>query len=137
MTCEGEITSAYVPLAPVDAADFADPLEALASVDTEIYYLPEYFYWDYETPTSVGCPYGGTLAFEISDVGEQFTLDECAFSNGFVMTGRGVYDYEPDVFTLDVEVTGLADGALVYERHGDGSLSVTGEYDGQAVSLEG
>jgi hypothetical protein len=99
VTCAGEIATAYAPLTPADAAEFEDVLEAMVSVDDEIYYLPEYFYWDYETPTQVGCPYGGTLAFEISDVGEQFTFDECSFSQGFVMTGTGVYDYEPDVFT--------------------------------------
>lgn len=81
-------------------------------MDDEIYYLPEYYYWGYET-----------LTLEISDVGDQFTIDECAFSAG--------------VFSLDVAVSGLADGERVYERHDDdGRLSVTGEYNGQAVSLE-
>jgi pimeloyl-ACP methyl ester carboxylesterase len=138
MTCDGVIVNPYVPLPPADAAEFADVLEALSSVDDEIYYLPEYYYWDYETPTSIGCPHGGTLAFEIADPGEQFTLDECAFSAGFGMTGTGAYDYEVGVFSLDVAVSGLANGELVYERADeDGSRSVTGEYDSETVSLEG
>jgi hypothetical protein len=136
LTCEGEIASAYVPLAPADASDFADPLEAMESADNEIYYLPEYYYWDLTTPTTVGCPYGGTLAFEPSDIGEALTLTDCAFSDGFVMTGSGTYDYEQDVFNMDVQITGLAEGELVYERHGDGSVSVTGEYGGQPFSAD-
>jgi pimeloyl-ACP methyl ester carboxylesterase len=134
-TCYGVVTRAYVTLAPSNAADFENPLGALDTVYTEIYYLPEYYYWDVETPTSVGCPYGGTLAFEPSDVGESFTLTGCAFSQGFIMTGTGVYNYEEDEFSLDVAVTGLAGGHLVYTRADDGTLSVTGVYAGSSVDL--
>ncbi len=133
--CEGEVVARFVPLAPLDAADFADPLEALASVDDEIYYLPEYYYWDLETPTSVGCPFGGGLTFAPSDEGEAFTLNGCAFSAGFVMTGSGSYNYDEDIFTLDVAVTGLVDGTLTYTRDGDWNLRVVGEYDGATIDL--
>jgi pimeloyl-ACP methyl ester carboxylesterase len=134
--CEGVVSDPYVPLPPADAADFADPLEAMVSVDTEIYYLPEYFYWDLETPTSVGCPYGGVLTFEPSDEGEHHTLTDCAFSGGFAMTGTGTYDYENGTFTLDVDVAGLADGHLTFIRMDeDGSVSVVGDYDGEAIDL--
>lgn len=134
-TCEGVVADEFVPLAPRNAADFADPLEALAAVDDEIYYLPEYYYWDLETPTTVGCPFGGALTFEPSDLGETFTLTDCAFSAGFVMTGAGDYDYDADLFTLDVSVSGLATGSLIYTRDADLNLSVTGEYDGQTIDL--
>jgi pimeloyl-ACP methyl ester carboxylesterase len=134
-TCEGVVAREFVPLAPLSAADFADPLEALASVDDEMYYLPEYYYWDTETPTSVGCPFGGTLSFESSDVGELFTFSDCAFSDGFVMTGEGSYNYDEDLFTLDVTVSGLARGTLTYTRDTDYNLTVIGEYDGAAIDL--
>jgi pimeloyl-ACP methyl ester carboxylesterase len=136
-TCEGVVIDPYLPLAPVDASDFADPLEAMVSVDDEIYYLPEYYYWDLETPSGVGCPYGGTLAFEPFDAGEQFTLDGCAFSAGFVMSGTGEYNYDEETFTLQVSVAGLASGELDYIREADGSVRVTGTYDGRAVDLSG
>jgi pimeloyl-ACP methyl ester carboxylesterase len=134
-TCEGVVANEFVPLAPLNAADFSDPLEALASVDDEIYFLPEYFYWDTETPTSVGCPFGGTLSFEPSDAGEVFTFNDCAFSNGFVLNGEGDYNYDGDLFTLTVTVSGLARGTLTYTRDADYNLSVTGDYDGAAVNL--
>jgi pimeloyl-ACP methyl ester carboxylesterase len=136
-TCEGVVTDEFVPLAPRSAAAFSDPLEALSSFDDEFYYLPEYYYWDVETPTSVGCPFGGTLAFEPSDAGESVTLDGCAFSEGFAMTGTGSNDYDSSLFTLELTVSGLAPGALTYTRDADGNLSVRGTYDGEAVDLSG
>ena len=129
--CPGDVIDSYEPLTPVDAADFADPLEALAAVETEINYLPEYSSWDGETPTTVGCPFGGMLTFES---GGQLAFDNCAFARGFVLAGNGEADYEADRFKMGVLVAGLADGDLTYERDGD-SVSVTGIYDGQAIEL--
>jgi hypothetical protein len=85
----------------------------------------------------VGCPFGGTLAFEPSDAGEQFTLAGCAFTRGFVMTGSGEYNYDEERFSLEVAVTGLASGELLYYREADGSLRVTGTYDGETVDRSG
>lgn len=134
-TCEGVVVRAFVPLAPLEAAEFASPLEALSSVDDELYYLPEYYFWDLETPTTIGCSRGGTFEFAPSASGEVYTLRSCAFTSGFVMTGSGSYDYEEGLFTLDVTITGLADGALTYARDDDGRQHVTGEYGGRAVDL--
>jgi len=135
--CEGAVASEFVPLAPLEAAEFENPLQALASVDDEIYYLPEYYYWDYTTPTAIACPFGGTLAFESSAAGETFMLTECAFSDGFVMTGNGSYNTDQDLFTLKVSVTGLQEGALTYTRDGEGTLHVTGMYGGETIDLDG
>ncbi len=129
--CAGAVAADYVPLPPANAAEFAGPLEALESADDEIYYLPEYYMWDLETPTAVGCPYGGTLQFEPSDEGERFTLNGCAFSAGFVMTGAGAYDYDAERFTLDVTVSGLAEGHLRYTRESNGEVRIEGRYGGQ------
>lgn len=134
-TCDGIVADEFVPLAPLHASDFSDPIEALASVDDEIYYLPEYYYWDYETPTSVGCPFGGTFTFEPSDDGEKFTFTNCAFSDGFVLTGEGIYNYDEELLTLNVSISGIARGTLIYTRDADYNLSVTGEYDGAEVNL--
>lgn len=133
--CEGIVARDFVPLAPLEASDYASPLEALVSVDDELYYLPEYYYWDLETPTTIGCPWGGTFTFEASEVGEGYILSDCAFSAGFSLTGDGSYDYNEDLFTLNVTVHGLADGTLVYTRAGDGVLHVTGEYESQQIDL--
>lgn len=134
-TCEGIVIDPYLPLPPSDVSGFADVLDALISVDDEIYYLPEYYYWDLVTPTGVGCPFGGTLNFEPSEVGEQFTFVDCAFAGGFILTGSGAVDYEAERFSLEVSVTGAAQGTLAYTREADGSVRVVGDYAGEAVDL--
>lgn len=133
--CEGVVAYEFVPLAEADASVYEDPLQALSAVDDEIYYLPEYYYWDVETPTSVGCPFGGALSFEAVEDGEEFTLHQCAFSKGFVMTGNGFYSYDEETFSLEVGVTGLASGQLTYLRLEDDTRQVTGEYGGKAIDL--
>lgn len=132
--CEGVVASDYVPLAPADASAFENPLQALDSAYNEIYYLPEYYYWDYETLTLVGCPYGGTLAFAPSTDGTQFRLSGCAFSKGFSMTGMGAMDADSN-FTLDVTVSGIRDGQLSYSQDADGNSSLSGEYGGDVIDL--
>jgi hypothetical protein len=134
--CDGEVISEFLPPAPLDAAEFADPLEALSSVDDEIYYLPEYIYWDLTTPTMVGCPFGGSLSFEPSDAGERLAFSNCAFSDGFVMNGRGIYDYSASLFILTVAVTGLDEGALIYTRDANDVRTVQGMYAGEPVDLK-
>jgi pimeloyl-ACP methyl ester carboxylesterase len=134
-TCEGEVSREFVPLAPLDAAEFATPLEALSSADDEFYYLPEYYYWDTTTPTTTGCPFGGSFSFEPSDTGEAYALSDCAFSEGFVLTGSGTYDYDKQLFTLEVAVTGLEAGTLTYTRDADDVRTVQGTYAGKPVDL--
>jgi len=134
-TCAGTVTSKFVPLAPLNAAEFEDPLQALQSLDDEIYYLPEYYYRDVVTPTSVGCPFGGILSFEATDTGNSLTLEDCAFSEGFVVTGNGSNNYDDGSFTLEVDVSGLKEGSLTYTRDGEGTLHVTGTYAGEEIDL--
>jgi pimeloyl-ACP methyl ester carboxylesterase len=122
--CEGVVADAYVPLAPADAAAFETALEAFESAESELNYLPEYYYWDGAAPTSVGCPQGGgRLAFEPSGGLTAFTLDRCAFSRGWAMTGTGRYNAQKDRFVLDVTVGGVA---YRYVREGADAKVTTG-----------
>jgi pimeloyl-ACP methyl ester carboxylesterase len=134
-TCEGEVIYDYVPVLPRSAADFPGPLSAMSAVDWEIYLLPEYYYWDLETPSGVGCAQGGTLEFEPSPAGESFVFRACAFVDGFVLDGTGDYDYDTGLLRLEVSVSGLQSGDLVYTNDGEGTLHLTGEYAGEAVDL--
>ena len=134
--CEGVMFNPYEPLSPRDAAAFPDPLTALISADTEFYYLPEYYYWDYVTTTSVGCPFGGTLTFAATESGEAYTLTECTFARGLALTGDGTYDYEAELFTWNVAVSGDKTGDLSYSRNdADFTYTLTGTFDGQPVNL--
>jgi hypothetical protein len=133
--CPGVVADEYVPIAYTHISEYTDVLEALSAVDAEIYFLPEYYNWDLEMPTAVGCPFGGSLSFEPTNAGDRLTLEACAFFDGFVMTGTGTTDYDSGRFTLGVEITSAAVGALRYVSEGDGSIRVTGEYAGEAIDL--
>ncbi|MDZ4131861.1 MAG: alpha/beta fold hydrolase [Dethiobacteria bacterium] len=133
ITCQGSVIDDFVPLAPRRAAAFSTLLQAIASAADEIYYLPEYYYWDLVTPVSVGCPYGGTFSFAPSATGEIFTLDACSFSEGLMLTGVGAYDYDTAVFTLEVEVRGVFEGVILYKQDETGGLTVTGTINGKPV----
>jgi hypothetical protein len=135
-TCDGVLYNPYIPLALLNVADFADTLDVMIAVDNEIYYLPEYYYWDVETPTTIGCPYGGTMYFESSDVGDSLNLEQCAFINGFALTGSGGNDYDNGLFTLDVKVSGEEAGTLSFTRDDtQGTYTLTGDYNGSPVDL--
>jgi pimeloyl-ACP methyl ester carboxylesterase len=134
-TCEGAVVSEFAPPAPADATQFGSLLDAFYSVDDEIYYLPEYYYWDVFTPTTVGCPFGGTLSFEPTDTGDSLALENCSFSEGFTLTGGGSNNYDDGSFILEVDVSGLKGGSLTYTRDSEGTLHVTGMYGGETVDL--
>ncbi|MBI5840710.1 MAG: alpha/beta fold hydrolase [Chloroflexi bacterium] len=133
--CDGVVADEFISIAPVNAADFASPLEALASVDDEINYLPEYYYMGYTIARGIACPFGGTLTFDSTETGDAFTFTDCAFSGGFTMTGEGAYNCDDELFTLEVTVTGLKDGTLTYTRDSEGTLHVTGEYGGETIDI--
>jgi len=133
--CDGFVMDDYVPISPRFAGAFKTPRNALSSVETEIYYLPEYFYWDGYSPTAVGCNYGGTLDFAANFAGtrNKFTLDKCAFTNNFIMTGTGSYNFNTDRFVLEVSITGRWKCDLKYVRAGE-RINVTGKCDGKSVN---
>jgi len=113
--CPGEVVGYYIPLLPTTPDQF-DSIESLFdAVEFEIVYLPEYYWWDTVTDTAVGCHEGGTITLTAGDAGDRFLLDDCAFIEGLVLSGEGSYDYEEDIFTLDVR-HGTDDCVYRYER---------------------
>ncbi len=135
--CEGYLIDSHVPLAPRFAAVFGSPRNALSAMETEIYYLPEFYYWDGFTPTSVGCNYGGTLGFSMNNAGTRinFVLDKCAFTHNFIMTGTGFYRINNDRFVLDVSTTGRWKCNLKYDRKAD-KIKITGKCDGKNINSD-
>ncbi len=136
-TCEGSLIDPHVPLAPRFASSFGSPRKALSAMETEIYYLPEFYYWDGFTPTSVGCNYGGTLGFEPNNAGTRtnFSFNKCAFVNNFIMTGTGFYNANTDRFVLKVSTTGRWKCNLTYDRKGE-NIKITGKCDGKNVNSD-
>jgi hypothetical protein len=135
--CEGVVARAYVPLSPQSAAAFTTPLEALNAAYDDLFYLPDYVAWDGTTLELVGCPYGGSVAFAPSAAGEQFRLSQCAFSEGFILTGSGSTDYTSGDFTLDVVIGGLHEGRLAYVQDADGNNRISGIFGGESLTLSG
>jgi pimeloyl-ACP methyl ester carboxylesterase len=132
--CEGRVVDDYVPVAPGNAEAFSNPAEAFSSMESEIYYLPEFFYWDGYTPTAAGCTYGGTLNFTTNDEGTKylFGLKRCELTANFNMTGSGSYDAERDRFVLNVKTTGRWACEMKYVRTGE-SVNITGKCNGKPV----
>ncbi|MBC7812829.1 MAG: alpha/beta fold hydrolase, partial [Burkholderiales bacterium] len=137
-SCEGGVADEYAPVSANHIDDFVDVLDMMWAVDTEIFYLPEYFNWDLESVTSVGCPFGGVLTFEATSIGESLVLDNCAFIDGFILTGTGEFDYNSGMFTMYVQASGAAEGNLTYTASEDNlALTVTGDYAGETIDLVG
>jgi hypothetical protein len=133
--CAGVVADEYVPLAPPNASAFESPRDALASAETEITYLPEYYYWDGVEPTSAGCTSGGTLGFEPDGAKHTFTLRVCTFARNFTLTGTGSYHPDRDRFVWEVTLTGRWQCDLQYVRTGD-TTKVTGLCDGKAMGWD-
>jgi pimeloyl-ACP methyl ester carboxylesterase len=135
--CEGVVADSYVPVAPRLARSFSGPAEAFSSVETEIYYLPEFFYWDGFTPTSLGCTYGGTFDFDMDNAGTKyrFNFDRCAFTNNVKMTGWGRYNIELDRFVLNIKTTGRWTCNIQYVRRGE-RINITGKCNGKPVKAD-
>jgi pimeloyl-ACP methyl ester carboxylesterase len=134
--CEGVVADPYVPVAPQIASAFSGPAEALSSVETEIFYLPEFYYWDGATPTSVGCTYGGVFDFDTDAAATKyrFNFERCAFTKNFRMTGSGRYNIELDRFALNLELTGRWSCNVEYVRRGE-TIHINGECNGKPINL--
>ncbi|HAV77193.1 MAG TPA: hypothetical protein DCX53_07555 [Anaerolineae bacterium] len=130
------ITSEYHPLMSKDVSAYADPLEIFSAIDSELLFQPEYYYSYFTEDTTFGCPYGGSFTFGPSDAGESYSFTECAFINGFAITGTGGYDSNSGILTFEAQVSGKKSGTLIYTHdYANGTSSVTGEYGGEAIEL--
>lgn len=133
--CDGFVMDTYVPNSPKSAKSFKNVRQALSSIETEIDYLPEFFYWDAFTPTSVGCSNGGVFGFAPSSTTDSvydFALNKCAFVSDFVMSGTGSYNVNTDKFILKVMTTGRWRCDLTYDRIGE-NISVKSKCDNKSV----
>lgn len=135
-TCAGEVTTDYVPLPPDSARDFRDPLAALASFETEVYYWPEYFYWDGASASAAGCGLRGNVEWRTNPSGVVFfKFSNCSFTRGFVASGEARYNPERDRFTFEARTNGLERCTLNYTREGE-RYSATGNCGGRKVRIE-
>jgi pimeloyl-ACP methyl ester carboxylesterase len=116
-SCDGDVVGYYIPLLPQGTAEFDSAETMFDSIEFDLFYLPEYYWWDTVTDTSVGCNNGGVVTFVAGEETDEYRFDQCVFMEGVTLTGSGSYDWDEDVFTLDVQV-GSADCLYTYQRAG-------------------
>jgi pimeloyl-ACP methyl ester carboxylesterase len=121
--CEGEAVGYYIPLLPVSVTEFDSAETMFDSIEFDLFYLPEYYWWDTVTETPVGCNRGGTVTFVGGDGKDTYIFDNCVFMEGVTLTGDGSYHWDEDAFTLEVQVN-TPDCLYSYERSGE-EYSVT------------
>ncbi|MFN8530292.1 MAG: alpha/beta fold hydrolase [Anaerolineae bacterium] len=132
--CPGSVIGDYTPLSASTIDAYAHPLDALLAVDTEILNLPEYSIWYGPDDLSIGCPFGGSLVYSITEDGELWTLTDCAFIDGFALTGTmaGVYEVGG---VYDVIVNGNAEDHIVYTVDtATGMYALSGTYHGETLA---
>lgn len=125
--CFATIASPYIPLTPLDADDYADAIDAMASVEDELFAEPLYAFGATGDLQS-GCRFGGYVTVRTSDAEDTFELAGCEFARGMPLDGSGTYNYNADELTLDVTFPG---GSLEYTS-GD-VRSVHGTFRGVEV----
>ncbi len=113
--CDGVIMTDYIPTQPVDAANAA---EVLTRFDQNRESVPQYLFWDVETPFTMGCDFGGTVSYEPSDAGETMTFNTCQFIRGLSIAGVGTLDYNAERFTLTAALSGILNGDVIFTRSG-------------------
>ena len=116
--CDGETVGYYISLLPLTIGEFDSAETMFDSVEFEIFYMPEYYWWDTVTDSPAGCNQGGVITFTAQEETDGFILDECVFMDGLTLTGEGSYNWDEDVFTLGVQV-GAADCRYSYQRSGE------------------
>ena len=116
--CEGDVVGYYITLLPISVDEFDSAETMLDSVEFEIFYMPEYYWWDTVTDMSAGCNQGGVITFTAQERTDGFILDECVFMEGLTLTGDGSYNWDEDIFTLDVQI-GASDCLYSYQRSGE------------------
>jgi pimeloyl-ACP methyl ester carboxylesterase len=116
--CEGDVVGYYIPLLPITIDEFDSAETMFDSVEFDLFYMPEYYWWDTVTDTPVGCNQGGVITFTNVEGKDGYILDQCAFMDGVTLTGEGSYNWDEDIFTLDIQM-GAPDCRYSYQRSGE------------------
>ena len=128
--------SAYSTNLPEKASDFADPMEMMISLEDNFYYLPEVYYGDWEEEDTIGCNYGGTYSFKLSDEGASYTYDQCSMVSGLALTGTATYNSGIYLFNSTLAISGEKEGNLSYiYNYQTQTASLTGDYGGETINL--
>ena len=127
------VADPFLPLTALDASDYADALEAMTAMDSELYAAPELWAWRGFEPLEFGCRFGGRVRIAAQIASYGITLDECEFARGLPIDATGTIDLESG--ELDVTVR-VPRGELTYRYEG-GAPVVDGIWKGEKVHQRG
>jgi pimeloyl-ACP methyl ester carboxylesterase len=137
--CEQDPVSAYTPLTLTDPAQMADAFTVARAVETELLALIPLSGWDGAHPVTFGCPFGGTVAAEATDLGTDYRFSDCRFWPDLAVAGGGTEIPDGDTsagMTLDLMVSGAQSGDLTYRYSAhDETWSLSGTWNGQPATL--
>jgi pimeloyl-ACP methyl ester carboxylesterase len=86
--CQTTLLQWYKALPPAKE-QLQDAAARLASVEREIYFLPELELWDHRRPLTIGCGKAGTVTLEAERQGTKVRFCGCSFVEGIALFGEG------------------------------------------------
>ncbi len=137
--CQQDPIGEYTPLTLIQPDQLSDPYTVAQAVETELLSYGPLAGWDGNSPTTYGCPMGGTLTATPTDAGTDFAFAGCRFWPDLAVSGTGVElnsDAPDDSLILTLSFTGAATGDLTYlHRTVDEAESLTGTWNGKPAGL--
>jgi pimeloyl-ACP methyl ester carboxylesterase len=130
--CTDVVASPYIAVHPIRASAYRDALDAMHSVEDELFADPIFSLTRVPGGISIGCRFGGFVAVDSSDSRDGFTFTGCEFAEGMPLDGTGTYDAIADSLELDVT---FPDGDLHYTS--DTLRHVTGTFRAATVNQSG
>jgi pimeloyl-ACP methyl ester carboxylesterase len=101
-TCTDVVASPYIPLRPLNASAYTDALDAMRSVEDELFADPIYALWGGRGDLTIGCRFGGSVAIRSMGQRDELTFDGCEFARGMPLDGTGGHDIDENRLQLDV-----------------------------------
>jgi pimeloyl-ACP methyl ester carboxylesterase len=126
--CTDVVAAQYIPIRHVDPPEYSNALDAMKTVEDELFADPIYALWGGQGDITIGCRFGGTVTIRAIGHHDDFTFDGCSFARYLDLHGTGAYDLDQNSLQFDLTFT---DGSLHYTS--DTTRHVTGTYRGEVV----
>jgi pimeloyl-ACP methyl ester carboxylesterase len=124
-SCDGSVTAGYQSLAIATKGRVGGTRAAMSSADRELVNSVDRLAWDGRGELRVGCPYGGSVAFNAGGAVTDLRLRGCQFTAEVPLTGTGTIANDNGAVTLEVD-SGIGGGTVTYSRTGRGAIDVAG-----------
>ena len=128
--CSDIVAESYIPLTALYVEDYEDAVDAMASIEDELFADPLYSFWDGLGTIQIGCRYSGFVTVTTGERLDTFRFNGCEYAAGMPLDGSGEFVLDQEVVTLDVT---FPDGSL---RYSSGAVTtVSGSFRGATVDV--